>query len=703
MIEKPYENFDLVVERQGEQYRIEVINSPFGQSPGFVAPPPIAAPDCQDLLSKLRRYSASRDLVPEADLEPGNEGRAELAAKDFGGRLFKWLFQESVLGLFEKCRGFLGDEKGLRIRLWFKDAPELANLPWEYLYRENQNRFLALSHDTPLVRYLGVQERIRPSVKLPLRVVVMISNPYSDLDVEREWEALRESLSPESGMILELIKEPTVSALARRAAGESFHVFHYIGHGGFDRAVGKGYLALQDDQGREDTLTAEGLSQLMLVNRGLRLVFLNACESARSSEANRFAGVAQGLLEAGVPNVLAMQSRITDRAAITIAGEFYRSLAMNDAVDMALWSARQAIFLKKNYVEWATPALYMRSANGRVLEKGSVDKGQSSSGKFSRIDRFYGSVIDALIGGRLVVFLGPEVNRGEQDLTREPSTAEFPPSDDKIAEHLAELVPKPVARTLGLNGRQNLVQVSQYLATRHTPEWLCSELNVLLSHEFKLPDLHRLFADLPGQLAAKNCYGGGPLIVTSTYDTALEQAFREAGTPYDLLFYRESEEGSRFWYWPSPQLDAPKPILMDGRSNDAEVGERPLLLKVHAMTKSKDCMTDRYVITEDNYIDYMANAPIQTFLPTFIMNKLRYSNILFLGYRLRDWRLRVIFRRVWGDGKPGQGESWVVRSKADEVDDEFWTKRNVSTIPVDFKVFVDEVRSRIRDLPAAGR
>ena len=39
----------------------------------------------------------------------------------------------------------------LRIRLRLSDTPELAELPWEFLYDQTRNRFLGLSDRTPLM------------------------------------------------------------------------------------------------------------------------------------------------------------------------------------------------------------------------------------------------------------------------------------------------------------------------------------------------------------------------------------------------------------------------------------------------------------------------------------------------------------------------------------------------------------------------
>ena len=59
-------------------------------------------------------------------------------------------------------------DAGLRIRLRLTDVPELADLAWEYLYNPTLNRFLALSVETPIVRYLDLPQRIRPLAVTPM-------------------------------------------------------------------------------------------------------------------------------------------------------------------------------------------------------------------------------------------------------------------------------------------------------------------------------------------------------------------------------------------------------------------------------------------------------------------------------------------------------------------------------------------------------
>src|SRR5205085_1701191 len=107
------------------------------------------------------------------------------------------------------------------------------------------------------------------------------------------------------------------------------------------------------------------------------------CEGARCSRTDPFAGIAQTVIQQGIPAVVAMQFEITDGAAITFAREFYGALAAAHPVDSAVAQARKAIFGQENDVEWATPVLYMRTPTGRIFD---VSKFRAFIAKQKRIE-----------------------------------------------------------------------------------------------------------------------------------------------------------------------------------------------------------------------------------------------------------------------------------------------------------------------------
>jgi hypothetical protein len=55
---------------------------------------------------------------------------------------------------------------------------------------------------------------------------------------------------------------------------------------------------------------------------------------------------------------------------------------------------------------------------------------------------------------------------------------------------------------------------------------------------------------------------------------------------------------------------------------------------------------DTIVLTEDDFFDYLiAASRLDLLLPTLI-GRLMQSSLLFLGFRLDDWRFRVLFRMI---------------------------------------------------------
>ena len=90
--------------------------------------------------------------------------------------------------------------------------------------------------------------------------------------------------------------------------------------------------------------------------------------------------------------------------------------------------------------------------------------------------------------------------------------------------------------------------------------------------------------------------------------------------------------------------------------------ERTVILKMHGAVDraNPDATWDSYVITEDHYIEYLARTDIANLVPVTLAAKLRRSHFLFLGYSMRDWNLRVILHRIWGEQKL-KYKSWAIQ------------------------------------------
>jgi len=360
-----YQNFDLLIEPAGHAYVARVTNSPAGEAVTKFNVP-FSALELENFLLKIGRprRGVRRLNSPEMD-----------AAKVFGKRLFDSVFGSEVFGCLRSSldQTEAQGSAGLRLRLRL-NAPELADLPWEYLYNAALNRFLVLAVETPLVRYIELPERIRPlAVQPPLKILVMLSSPtdYAPLDVEEEWMKLQNALGDlqkRKLVTLERLNEATLPALQRRLRQSQYHIFHFIGHGGYDESARDGVLLLEDETRHSRKVSGQFLGTILHNHRPLRLAVLNACEGARPSRTDPFTGTAQSLVQQGLPAVIAMQFEITDAAAITLSHEFYTALADGYPVDAALVEARTAIYAGGNDVEWGTPVLYMRAPDGKIFD-----------------------------------------------------------------------------------------------------------------------------------------------------------------------------------------------------------------------------------------------------------------------------------------------------------------------------------------------
>ncbi len=350
-----YLDFDLALVRDGEAYAARVLSSPAGSASAPFTMPFAATDLAQFLVAVGPPRVSSRRLVPAA-------GKVT-DVKDYGARLGEALLSGEVGAAFRSSLTMATSQgRSLRIRLRLDGVPELDPIPWEYVYDRTLDRFLTLSKETPVVRLLDALER-PPTVTVepPLRVLVMISSP-SDvpaLAVEREEQLLRATTGDlvKSGQLELVVLEDATLIGLQRALIDTFHVFHFIGHGGFDQESDEGVLVLEREDGTAHRVSGTRLGTLLHDARDLQLAVLNACEGARTSGRDAFSGVAQELVRRGLPAVVAMQTEISDRAALVFSHEFYYFLTRGLPIDAAICEVRKAMAVSDEASEWGTAVL----------------------------------------------------------------------------------------------------------------------------------------------------------------------------------------------------------------------------------------------------------------------------------------------------------------------------------------------------------
>ncbi|WP_456623246.1 CHAT domain-containing tetratricopeptide repeat protein [Bradyrhizobium sp. P5_C12] len=377
-----YHDFELEISSDSadgvpRQYFAHVIRSPAGEA----SRSPVQFRFSKDL-ARVRADLESAVLGINGNGIAGLASPSEQMLREFGKEVFRSIFvnTKSISNLYAQCK-----RKDLRIKLRIS-SPDLAALPWEYLYEEDEV-ISYLSLRLPLVRYLetaGAAEAM--GVRGPLRILGMISAPVTDewpkLEVARERERIDrgiDKLQREGRVVFEWVDGGTGKDLMAKLLEGDWHIFHFIGHGGvepqsqnnfegnsFDQS---GFIVMVDEDGRPAKKFASDLA-IMLgdARKSLRLVVLNCCESAKINVGEKFGNPAIGLMLGGwLPAVVAMQFPISDGAAIEMSEGFYRALANNSPVDDAIKTARKFIQMKSK-VEFGIPVLYMRSPDGKIFE-----------------------------------------------------------------------------------------------------------------------------------------------------------------------------------------------------------------------------------------------------------------------------------------------------------------------------------------------
>jgi hypothetical protein len=357
---REYLDFDVAVTPEGQGYAAHVVASPAGQASAPFTLPFAATDLAQFMIAVGPPRVSSRRLVPA-------EARV-VDVKEYGRRLGDALLSGDVGTAFRSSLATArSDGRDLRLRLRLDAVPDLDSVPWEYLYDATLGRFLTLSQETPVVRLLDSLERPPVvQVEAPLRVLVMISSPSDmpELAVEREHQLLMATtgdLVASGRLTVTVLEEATLTAL-QRALLDDFHVFHFIGHGGFDQQAQEGVLVLERDDATAHRVSGARLGTLLHDARSMQLAVLNACEGARTSGRDAFSGVAQALVRQGLPAVVAMQTEISDRAALVFSHEFYYFLTRGLGIDAAICEVRKAMAVSDEASEWGTAVLLRSGA-----------------------------------------------------------------------------------------------------------------------------------------------------------------------------------------------------------------------------------------------------------------------------------------------------------------------------------------------------
>jgi len=294
----------------------------------------------------------------------------------------------------------------------------------------------------------------------------------------------------------------------------------------------------------------------------------------------------------------------------------------------------------------------------------------------------------------MIPFLGAGANlcdRGDEPW--EPDSP-FLPSGSELADYLASRgrYPDP--------GDHNLLRVSQYVGAARGEDELYLFLHEIFGLDYQPTSLHRLLARSARLLAET----GKPqlLAVTTNYDDLLERALADEGLEFDVVWYEAKHNSAahgRFLHR-APGKKA-KAIARPNKYAGLPIElERPAILKLHGCLSRESAGDDSYVVTEDSYIDYLSGGDVGAQVPIALWQRMTGNSLLFLGYSLNDWNLRVILNRIWGTRKL-IAKSWAIQRepsdpKVSKIEQTLWDARdNVELVYCELSEYVRELEGKL--------
>jgi hypothetical protein len=309
----------------------------------------------------------------------------------------------------------------------------------------------------------------------------------------------------------------------------------------------------------------------------------------------------------------------------------------------------------------------------------------------------FNRVVRALTTQRvgLIPVLGAGVNLWARTREEQWQPGASLPDGQELAGYLARDAEYPPERGI------DLARVSQWIRVFEGALPLYVRLrDIVTVQEWPLTPLHKLLARLPRELRDRGYKRPYQLLITTNYDDLLERAYDEAGEEYDLVVYAAHGDHKGFFLHYAPGAAEPRPIKAPNEYEGLTLRERSVILKIHGACFPDRDEQDSFVITEDHYIDYLAHPDAARFFPTTLLAQMMHSAFLFLGYGLKDWNVRVILRRLWGDRELDVA-SWAVQRDVDDLEHRTWTARGVELIDATLEEYTEGLERVVDELEGA--
>ena len=184
------------------------------------------------------------------------------------------------------------------------------------------------------------------------------------------------------------------------------------------------------------------------------------------------------------------------------------------------------------------------------------------------------------------------------------------------------------------------------------------------------------------------------LFITTNYDDLLEKALAPR-QPHLIV-----DHGSQ-GLWVTAAGKVPEQVPPTGdriyallNDEKTQLPSRPVLFKMHGSVDKADPNNDCYLITEEDYVDFLGRDS-GYYVPPYVSALMQGKDFLFLGYSLADWNVRVILRKLLKRATTKPVRCWAIVSGKSQVAQQVWQAQNLNIYPMELPDFAKELASHL--------
>ncbi|MBM3299948.1 MAG: CHAT domain-containing protein [Deltaproteobacteria bacterium] len=312
--------------------------------------------------------------------------RTEMARSDPAGFRFsiKGIGQDIYRDVFSSHRRVYNafsaaNARSKLLSLSFEASREFLGAPIELLYSDEAANYLSLLH--PMSRFINgavpQSEALSPEtlsqLKGKLKILVITSDTRPSIAlIDQIGEEVVSLLQKHDSIGVKLIptNEATYATVRNELRQCPYHIVHYVGHGLFEEnSPEQSSLFFWEGQNRSGNVLPLSGAELSLLLQGsdVRLFHLSCCEGMRTGTAidlldDDYLGIADGIMQAGVPSVLGFRWPVSVGGARKLALDFYSSFPKHGSPERALLDARRELAISTpDTPDWASPILVVQS------------------------------------------------------------------------------------------------------------------------------------------------------------------------------------------------------------------------------------------------------------------------------------------------------------------------------------------------------